>query len=139
MVQALGKIWCPVKGIRCKELGENLFLFTFLQPVGKRRVVTEGPWEFGGYLLIVVDFDETKRLRDLEFTHILVWIRVFNLPLGLMNEETGCLIGDKVGKSLEVDTDEDGSAVGSFLRMKVLIDVRQPLQKGVMMENEKGE
>ena len=56
-----------------------------------------------------------------------------------MNEETGCLIGDKVGKSVEVDTDEDGSAVGSFLRMKVLIDVRQPLQRGVMMENEKGE
>jgi hypothetical protein len=36
MVQALGKIWCPVKGIRCKDLGENLFLFTFLQPGGKR-------------------------------------------------------------------------------------------------------
>lgn len=58
---------------------------------------------------------------------ILVWIHVFNLPLGLMNEETGRLIGEKVGKSLEVETDEDGSAVGSFLRITVLVDVRKPL------------
>jgi len=35
MLQALGRIWCPAKGIRCKELGDNLFLFTFLQPVVK--------------------------------------------------------------------------------------------------------
>jgi len=69
--------------------------------------VTEGSWEFGGDLLIVVDFDKTKRLKDLEFTHIPVWIRVYNLPLGLMNERTGSLIGDKVGKSLDVETDED--------------------------------
>jgi hypothetical protein len=25
-----GRIWCPLKGIECKDLGENRFLFTFL-------------------------------------------------------------------------------------------------------------
>lgn len=29
--QVLGKIWCPIKGIECKDLGENHFLFTFHQ------------------------------------------------------------------------------------------------------------
>jgi hypothetical protein len=43
MVQTLGKIWCPKKGIKCKELGGNLFLFSFLQPGGKRRAITGGP------------------------------------------------------------------------------------------------
>jgi hypothetical protein len=139
MERALDKIWCPVKGIRRKELGDNLFMFTFLQLDGKRRAFIEGPWEFGGDLLIVVDFDETKRLKDLEFTHIPVWFRVFNLPLGLMNEGTGHLIGDKVGKSLEVETDEDESAVGNFLRIKALIDARKSLSRGVMMEDGQGE
>lgn len=139
MVQTLGRIWCPVKGVRCKELGDNLFLFTFLQAGGKRRAITEGPWEFNGDLLIVVDFDETKRLKDLEFTHIPVWVRVFNLPLGLMNDKTGRLIGDEVGRALEVDTEEDGSAVGSYLRVKIMIDVRKPLFRGVTMEDAEGE
>jgi hypothetical protein len=48
LAQALGRIWCPGQGIRCKELRKNLFLFTFLQAGGKRRAIMEGPWEFGG-------------------------------------------------------------------------------------------
>jgi hypothetical protein len=27
---ALGRVWCPLKGVECKDLGENHFLFTFL-------------------------------------------------------------------------------------------------------------
>ena len=28
--QALGRVWCPIKGIECKPLGDNKFLITFL-------------------------------------------------------------------------------------------------------------
>jgi len=132
----LGKIWCPKKGIRCKELGDNLFLFSFLQPGGKKRAITEGPWEFGGDLLIVVDFDGSKRLKELEFNYAPVWIRVFDLQLGVMYRVTGKVIGDKVGKTLEVETEDDGSAVGSYLRIKVRLDVRKPLLRGVTLEDE---
>lgn len=139
MVQTLGKIWCPSKGISCKDIGDNLFLFSFLQPGGKKRAVTEGPWEFGGDLLLVVDFDGSKRLKDIEFNFVPMWIRVFDLPLRMMNEATGKAIGDKVGKALEVDSDVNGSAVGGYLRVKVRLDVRKPLLRGVFLEKEDGE
>jgi hypothetical protein len=89
--------------------------------------------------VILDDFDETKRIGDLEFSHIPVWICVFNLPLGLMNGSTGRMIANKIGKALEVETDEDGSAVGMYMRIKVLIDVRKPLIRGVTMEEGQGE
>jgi len=138
MIRTLGKIWCPTKGIRCKELGDNIFLFSFLQPGGKRRAITDGPWEFGGDLLIVVDFDSSKRLKDLQFIYTPMWIRVFDLPLGMMNTVTGKAIGDKVGKVLEIATDADGSAVGSYLRVKVQVDIRKPLIRGVTLEKDTG-
>jgi hypothetical protein len=47
LANALGRIWCPLKVIICKDLGENHFLFTFHQTSGKRRVLEEGPWMFG--------------------------------------------------------------------------------------------
>jgi hypothetical protein len=28
---SLGRVWCPLKGVRCKALSGNVFLFTFLQ------------------------------------------------------------------------------------------------------------
>ena len=96
----------------------------------------EGPWEFGGDLLIVADFDGSKKLKELEFNYAPVWIRVFDLPLGMMNEETGKAIGDKVGKALETDVDANGSAVGGYLRVKVQVDVRKPLLRGVTMQND---
>jgi hypothetical protein len=136
MVRTLGKIWCPLKGIRCKELGDNLFLFSFLQPGGKRRAIMEGPWEFGGDLLIVVDFDKSKRLKDLDFNYVSIWIRIYDLPFGMMNAATGKAIGDKLGKMLEVDAEEDGSAVGSYLRVKVQVDIQKPLQRGVTLEHD---
>jgi hypothetical protein len=55
LAQALGSIWCPIKGVVCKDLGENHFLFTFLQATGKRKGpgggaldVWEGPSGPGG-------------------------------------------------------------------------------------------
>jgi hypothetical protein len=33
--RSVGKFWCPMKGIECKEMGDNIFMFTFLQEVGR--------------------------------------------------------------------------------------------------------
>jgi hypothetical protein len=97
----------------CKELGQNIFLFTFVR--GKRRAITEGPWEFGGDLLVLANFDRNKRLKDIEFTHILIWVRVFELPLGMMDSTNEMLLGNQIGRALMVTTEEDGIGVGGFL------------------------
>ena len=39
----LGKIWCPIKGVGCTELRENVFLFTFRQVSSWRRALEDGP------------------------------------------------------------------------------------------------
>ena len=95
--QTLGKVWCPLRGIGCKDLGSNHFLFTFHQPSGKKRAIDDGPWLFGKDLIVVVDFDGRKRLEDIMFDNIPIWIRVSGLPLGMMNKETGEMIGMRWG------------------------------------------
>jgi len=111
-----------------------LFPFTFLQPASKRRAIEDGPWEFGGDLLIVREFDESYMLEEMEFVFTPMWIRVFRLPIGMMNVEIGEEIGTKVGKTIEVDMDEGGLAIGKFLHIEVQFDIRKPLLRGVTME-----
>ena len=72
--QALGRIWCPIKGMLCKDLCENQFLFTFLQAMGKWRALEDGPCMFGKDLLLMVDFDETKYIEEMEFKVIPIWM-----------------------------------------------------------------
>lgn len=63
LAQTLGRIWCPIKGVMCKDLSENHFLFTFLQGSGKKRALDDGPWMFGKDLVVLIDLDESKQLR----------------------------------------------------------------------------
>lgn len=89
LAQALGRMWCLIGGIDCKDLGRNHFLFTFHQAAGKRKALEDGPWVFGKDLIIVVDFDGRKRLEDINFEFIPIWIWASGMPLGMMNKETG--------------------------------------------------
>lgn len=111
----LGRIWCPIKGVTWKDLGENHFLFTFLQALGKWCAIDEDPWMFGKNLVIMVDYDEEKTLEEIEFTYIPIWVRAFKIPFRMMNKVTGEAIGHKLGEFLMMDKEEDNTTVGQFL------------------------
>jgi hypothetical protein len=134
MASALGPLWCPMKGITCKDLGENKFLFTFHQASGVRKAVDGGPWMFDKKLLVIEDFDASKSIEDYEFNKIPIWVRVFKIPMGMMSQKTAEDIGDRIGEFLEVDGIENGLAVGKYLRIKVRMLITEPLMRGTMVE-----
>jgi hypothetical protein len=72
---ALGPVWCPLKGIDCKEIGENIFLFTFLQAGGRKKAVDGGPWSFDKNLIILEILIQPKQWRS-------TLSRVFQYGLG---------------------------------------------------------
>ncbi|KAM0891005.1 hypothetical protein ACQ4PT_026682 [Festuca glaucescens] len=131
--RALGGIWCPMNGTICKELGDNSFRFTFSQASGKGKALKEGPWMFNHELLVMVDFDPRKTLDEYQFVKVPCWIRVLQMPFGLMNRETAEVIGAEFGGLLDVETDEDSTTVGKFLRIKVTLDIRVPLRRGIKL------
>lgn len=130
----LGKIWCPSKGVECRDLGENHFLITLLQVSGKRRALDDGPWMVGRNLVVVVDFDGAKTIDEVVFSSIHIWVRITKMPLGLMTRAAGEVIGELIGKVVEVDAEEDGSAVGKFMRIKIRLDITKPLMRGVTID-----
>lgn len=89
MEHSVGWIWCPSKGIECKELGDNCFLFTFPHVAAKRWALEDGPWMISKEVLVVADFAGTKTLDEIDFSFIPIWIRVALLPMGLMNRAMG--------------------------------------------------
>jgi hypothetical protein len=135
---ALGPMWCPFKGINCKEVGENIFLFTFFQAGGRKKAVDSGPWIFDKDLLVLEEFDPNKTMEDYSFAVIPIWIRVYKMPLGMMSRKNGVLIGDRVGEFMEMDGVEDGMAMGKYLRIKVRLDITVPLMRGRTMEVDDG-
>lgn len=126
MEAALGQIWCPLKGIQCKRMGSNIFLITFLQALGKRKAVYEGPWKMNNDRIVLEEFDPMKTIDEYAFDSIPIWIRVFRLPLGMMNRSTGESIGNKVGALMDVEVGDDDWAMGEYLRIHVRIGITKP-------------
>ena len=126
LAAALWRIWCPIKGISCKDLGDNRFLFTFHQAAGKRRALEDGPWMFGKDLVVMVDFDPSKSIDEVEFSYVPIWVRVMKLPFGMMNRATGEAIGNEIGAFMAMDGEEDDLIVGSYLRIKIQLNITLP-------------
>uniref|UniRef100_A0ACD5X9G3 Uncharacterized protein n=1 Tax=Avena sativa TaxID=4498 RepID=A0ACD5X9G3_AVESA len=139
MEAALGWIWCPMKGATCKDMGDNIFMFTFRQESGKNKALDEGPWMFNKSLLVLEDFVPRKTLKDYEFSTIPIWVRMFGLPLGMMDRDTGESIGDEIGSFMEADVDEFGFAKGKYLRVRVRLNIKKPLMRGIMLKVGEGE
>jgi hypothetical protein len=119
-----------------KDVGENKFFFSFNHPMGKKRALEDGPWMTGHSLLVMVPFNGKKALEVVNFHHIPIWIHVSKLLMWMMNRKVAEIIGNEVGEFMDVDDEENGTAVGRYLRVKVQIDIRRPLMRGVTMEEE---
>jgi hypothetical protein len=128
-----GGIWCPLKGLECCELGENRFLFTFHQPSGKNKALEDGPWMLADEILEMVDLDESKPLDELELNCVPIWVRISQIPIGMMNKTMSEVLSNAIGEFIEADIGPGGKTVGPFLRVKVKLDIHKPLMRGLTL------
>ncbi|KQK12682.2 hypothetical protein BRADI_1g05328v3, partial [Brachypodium distachyon] len=103
---------------------------------GKRKALEGGPWSFNNDLLVLEDIVPTKTIKEYAFEYFPIWVRIFDVPLGIMDWEAGVAIGGMIGEVQEVGRDESGSTIGGFLRIKVKIKRSAPLMRGVSLEVE---
>ncbi|KAE8807386.1 LRR receptor-like serine/threonine-protein kinase FLS2 [Hordeum vulgare] len=131
---SLGRVWCPIKGIDYKEVGENMFVFRFNQESGKKRALEDGPWMFEKDLVVVEDYDPGKRPEDYAFNEVPIWVRIFSLPLGMMNVHAAEVIGNIIGTYVEADVGGNGEAMGRFMRVKIRMNIDKPIMRGIMLD-----
>jgi hypothetical protein len=122
--------WRLSESLTFKVLGDNLFLIEFDDPKDKEKVMEGRPWAFEGSLFLVEDFDGTKSPSQYTFDKAAFWVRMKNMPLACMGREIGRKIGASVGEVVAVDTDARGMGWGESLRVKILLDLAKPLQRG---------
>ena len=60
-------------------------------------------------------------------------VQVHGLPLGLVTERIGVILGEVFGDVLEVETDDDLSAWGKFFKIRVALNIIKPLKRGKML------
>ncbi|PWZ16203.1 hypothetical protein Zm00014a_040929 [Zea mays] len=86
--RALEKVWCPIRGTECRSLGDNNFLITFIQAMGKQKALKERPGSFSNELLVIMaNMDHKKSIDEVEFNAVPIWICITKLRIGLFTKE----------------------------------------------------
>jgi hypothetical protein len=131
---ALRPAWGNPRGLLLNQAGDNLFVAEFEKKADLDRVRNGPPWVVGTRAVLLEDFNVDLKPRDMIFDRLRLWVRILNLPFGYMQKKWGTVIAspiDIAGSVPVVDCDNTGRCWGSYMRVRVEVDVDKPLRRGV--------
>lgn len=74
------------------------------------------------------------RIESEKFLFFPIWIQILNLPLSCITKEVGEILGNMVGKVIEVDTGSYSECLGSVIRVRIMFNVSQALVQGLRVQ-----
>ncbi|XP_042969125.1 uncharacterized protein LOC122301818 [Carya illinoinensis] len=126
----MAKIWTLSKQAKFTEVGSNVFIISFANHADRGRVIEGRPWLFDKHIFVIDLFDGFTQPSSMKFDSAAMWVQLHNMPLVGINKECGERIGRSLGEVEYVDVEEDNVAWGSFLRLRVRMNLFKPLARG---------
>ncbi|XVF67504.1 hypothetical protein PTKIN_Ptkin10aG0126500 [Pterospermum kingtungense] len=130
MKHRMACIWQPGCGMVVKDLRSKLILFRFYHPVDVKKVLDGGPWSFDNHLLLLHELKQGDDPMDIPLYLASFWVQVHDLTLGFFSEVVGKALGNYIGTFLEYDKRNVFYVDRPYMRIRVSVDIRQPLKKG---------
>ena len=128
--RALRTVWRTKRDFEVSDLGENRVLMIFQEKEDLDRVLLQGPWSFDKYILLLHKLELGESLQNLTFKDAAFWVQIHGLPTLSQTREAGLRIGGSLGKVDKVDVGDKGLSMGCYLRIRVILDITQPLSRG---------
>ncbi|GLT35042.1 hypothetical protein SLA2020_095260 [Shorea laevis] len=139
MENTLAGVWRPVKGMHMRVLDQNLFAFYFFHPVDMQRVLAVGPWKFSNHVMVLQEAQDGRQVTTEDLYEVLFWVQIHGLPPDRLTAASGRRIGEELGRFIEVD-DGGGDAWGvEYIRVRVALDARKPLRRGMKLSLRMGQ
>jgi hypothetical protein len=111
-------------------MGENWVLLNFEDEINMERVITNGPWSFDKFFILLQRIEDDSLFSQVSFTNITLWAQIHDLLVCHIKPETGWTIGGTLGKVERVDSEDETRGGSNFVRVRLSIDVQAPLCRG---------
>lgn len=110
-------------------MGENRFFFEFNNEYDLERVLEHEPWTYDKHLVIMERVVDNVPISAIPFRFVSFWIQIQNLPVHCMANEVCDSIGSSIGSLLQTTETEEESNRGSYLRVRVWVDISKPFSR----------
>ncbi|KAL9437045.1 hypothetical protein AB3S75_022980 [Citrus x aurantiifolia] len=133
---ALQQTWRTLKEVKIESLGSNIFMFKFAAEADKRRVIMGGPWHFDRALIVLTKPRGIGEISKQSFDYVSFWVQIRNVPIACMEKGFLHELGGKIGEVEEVEANENGDCIGELARIRITINITQPLKKVLFLKQE---
>ncbi|XVF75565.1 hypothetical protein PTKIN_Ptkin13bG0197000 [Pterospermum kingtungense] len=111
------------------DIGDHTFVFQFEDESERGMVLVKQLWAFNKSLLVLNEFDGVQSIGEVDLNWYPFWVQIYGLPISLMTERIGIVLGEYVGAVEEVNLGENATTRGKCLRVRVLLNVNKPLKR----------
>jgi hypothetical protein len=125
-------VWKLRAGIEYSERGKNYYMITLFSRGDYDFVRRGGPWIFNMNVLLVKELDDAIRPSEMVLDKVPIWVRVYDVPWGKQNWETGMKFGNSLGKAVEVDVPKSEQEKNEFIRVPVELPYNRRLQTQIV-------
>ncbi|MBA0817826.1 hypothetical protein Gohar_022187, partial [Gossypium harknessii] len=77
----------------------------------------------------MLPFVKEQDLESYEFQMVPFWLRIYNIPIELMDRQIALDVGNSIGELVAIDWKDRYGSWTEFMRLKVKIDVSKPLRR----------
>lgn len=139
MKHTLASLWNPGKGVYIKEIDVNLYIFQFYHELDVQRVISGSPWTFNRKALIIARMKEGDVPRSVNLNTIDLWIQIYDLRTGFMTERILKEVGNYIGEYIESCPTNFTGMWREYMRIRVKIDLSQPLKRKMKLRRTGGD
>jgi hypothetical protein len=132
----LDSIWGALSGLKIQEIEKGILQFFVSKRFDHERIILGNPWIFRNAWLIVKPWDRKPAPSSMDFNHAPVWIQLWGLPAHCKTKQMGNNIGSLLG-NVEAAEMYEYPGKKTIIKIKVAIDVHQPLQSGILIGNQR--
>ncbi|KAK6131755.1 hypothetical protein DH2020_034552 [Rehmannia glutinosa] len=130
----MSSIW-PIRDLFLgRDLGKNLFQFVFKTQSDKKKVLGGKVVNYGSQYLILKEWNDKDDFGPESFTHVDLWVQIWNLPSHWLCADSGIRIGEIFSSVSDVVIPELSNYKGRCIKILVSIDLTKPLLRGTFIK-----
>ncbi|CAA0817405.1 Unknown protein [Striga hermonthica] len=126
----LNNIWVTKNQFFIKNIGPNLFQFTFQSKEDKERILQGKSWTFDGQYILLKDWKPENQEFLEEDEKVKIWVQIHDLPLHWITKDLGLKKGGIIGRVVDVLVPSAESSNGHILKVQVELNLREPIPRG---------
>ncbi|MBA0618692.1 hypothetical protein Godav_027997 [Gossypium davidsonii] len=140
MYRVLRSLWFTKYDVNFVALNEEVIFVKFGCVEDEiESLINMMPWLFDNCLFAMLPFVKDKELETYEFNISPFWLRIYNIPLEYMDRQIAMDVGKAIGELVAIDWKDRNGGWTEIMRLKVKINVSNPLRRVVSIANDTNE